>query len=99
MNEHSQTVTSYLKNVSKKPDGMVWIACSFFSILAAILLSFDLIPVVHYKLHKRIVIFLFTPLILFLILVNLRLLSSANGRYATIFRSCVILGTFILFNF
>lgn len=96
---HDQTVKSYLTNVVRSVDGMAWIACSVFSLIAAFLISFDLIPWVVEKHTKKVIVFLFMPLILFLILTNLRLLPFAGKKYAVLFRSLFILVAFILFNF
>jgi hypothetical protein len=99
MDDYSRSVMDYLKHLSKQPDGIVWIVCSALAITTAILLNVDLLPWTLQKTGKRTVVLLFTPLLLFLALVNLRLLPFSNAKFASSLRGCLIFGAFVILNF
>lgn len=99
MMNKDQSVTEFFKDISRTADGLVWIICSVISVLAAVLLAGGVLSMADARVGRHIMIFLFAPLILLLVLVNLRLLPFANRKHAVIFRVIVIVAGFLILNF
>lgn len=95
-------VGSYLKQTILTVDGLCWLAICGASILCLldILLGFYLIPLRDIaKPSKAVTQLLFSPLLVFLILVWLRQLPLSGYRAATWIRVALCIFAFLIINF
>lgn len=99
MLDHTQPAAGYFQSMSRQFDGIVLIICSILSLLLAILLAFDLLPWISDQTRKRAILFLFMPLILFGVHVNLRLLPFSKMKFSFLSRGLFIIFVFIFLNF
>jgi hypothetical protein len=101
-NDEQLPISVYLRKAISSIDGIAWLIVCVASLvcLIDILLSTGLIPIRDSKNpSKAIVLLLFSPLIVFLVMVRARQLPFSGNKAAIWFRAVVCIFVFLIINF
>lgn len=95
-------VSVYLRKIVHTVDGLAWLAISVISVICLldVILSLDILPTRYTQDQgKAIVLFLFSPLLIFLILVRFRQFQFSGSGFASWLRAGICVAVFFLINF
>jgi hypothetical protein len=98
----SMDIQDYLKQSLRTVDGLAWIAVCIVSLLclADVLLEINVFPLREIsRPNKAVTLLLFSPLLVFLILVLLRQLPFKAGRIMSWIRAVFCVFSFLVINF
>lgn len=100
--EEFSKATTYIHQSIKTIDGMAWLAGCAASLICLldIFFGFNFVPLRNaVNIEKSIALLLFSPLLIFLILVCLRQLPFNQSIFSSWFRAAVCLFVFVKINF
>ncbi|MGH9876386.1 MAG: hypothetical protein ACREBU_08985 [Nitrososphaera sp.] len=98
--QSSETVASFVRGLPKTLDGLVLCICSFSALLwVALALLFPELQVTGRSTIKLLILALFTPVILFFLLIRMRQLPWSRTKFGLALRVFLLIAMSVLINF